>query len=419
MQEAGPEKVKKASLGIRMLSSLQIPGYRMYFLASLGQIASMVVGQVVSPVLIYHLTGSKALLGTVSLVSAIPMMIMSLLGGTIADRISKKHIMVFSYLGFALVSLGVGLCLQTGYLSQQHEGSWWILLVSSCIQGCLMGLMMPSLQAMVPELVKREQLMNASAVNMLGMNALNFIIPIITGAIIDRSGFTTVYYVISGLYIYGSIFIMMVPRTKPTVARRGKIIADIRDGLKYVRRNPTIWVILVFTTALVAFTMPFQQFMPVFAADILKVNTTWLGVLLGVSGAGALAGSIALMALPNRKRGLMLLVSGLVAGASLAAFSFSSMLGFSLAMMAVLGITMAFRGTISAALTQAYTEAPFMGRVMSLLNIQWGISAVCTFIVGIAATGWGVQWVVGGMAMLLFVISILTFAFSSRMRKVE
>jgi MFS family permease len=159
--------------------------------------------------------------------------------------------------------------------------------------------------------------------------------------------------------------------------------------------------------------------MTVFTTDILKVNTTWLGVLLGASGAGALAGSIALMALPNKKRGLMLLVSGLVAGASLAAFAFSSMLGFSLAMMAILGITMAFRGTISAALTQAYAEAPFMGRVMSLLNIQWGIAAVCTFIVGIAATGWGVQWVVGGMAMLLFVISILFFMFSSKMRKVE
>jgi MFS transporter, DHA1 family, staphyloferrin A biosynthesis exporter len=412
-------KTSLAAFGSKLLSSLKNPSYRIYFLATIAHFAAMSMQIFANPLLIYRLTDSSALLGTMSLVGAAPMIAVSAFGGAFADRLQKKWILVIGLFCSAIVASGIGLALATGSLNSENPASWWILIIASFIQGIIMGLMMPALQAIIPEIISREQLMNAIAMNTLGMNALNFIAPIVAGFVIESFDFQAVYFTMSVLYVGAAIFILFLPAKSRITTSGSNIMADISQGFRYIRKDSLIIFILAFTLIVVVLSMPYQQLMPIFADDILKVGAKGMGTLMGVAGAGALIGSIILAALPNKKRGILLLGSGILAGIALIVFSFSSRWILSLAVIFFIGLAQTFRMTIGNALLQAYTQDTYMGRVMSILNMQWGFMSVCTFVAGILAEVVPVQWVLGSLAMLLTVLSILCLSFFPGIRKVD
>lgn len=417
-----PEPIKPSpfTLGLRVLSSLKNSSYRLYFFGTLANFAAMSMQIVSSPLLIFRLTNSTALLGTMALVSAAPMIAISVFGGAFADRMQKKYILIAGLIGSAVVSLFIGLALSTGTLNRENADSWWILFVASAFQGVIMGLMMPALQAMIPEIVSRDQLMNAIALNTMGMNVLNLVAPGIAGFIIgDSSNFEAVYFTMAALYVCASTFILFIPARSQIIASGSKIMTDIQNGFRYIRKDSLILLILAFTLIVVVLSMPYQQFMPVFADDILKVGAPGLGLLMSVSGAGALIGSLVLAGLPNKKRGILLLCSGIIAGISLLVFSFSSYMTLSLVFIFFVGLAQTLRNTIGSALLQAYTQDVYMGRVMSILGMQWGFMSVCTFLVGILAQFVAIQWVLGGLAMLLCILSLLFLIFFPSIRKLD
>lgn len=402
-----------------MLSSLKIPSYRLYFFGTLAHFAAMSMQIVTSPLLIYRLTDSPALLGTMSLVSAAPMIGISVFGGAFADRMQKKKILIAGLLGSAIVAFCIGLALATGSLNRENSSSWWILIIASFIQGTIMGLMMPALQAIIPEIVSREQLMNAIAMNTLGMNLLNLVAPIVAGFVIDSFDFKAVYFAMSALYVVAATFILFLPVKNRIITGGSNIIAEISEGFRYIRKDSLIMFILAFTLIVVVLSMPYQQLMPIFVDDILKVGAKGMGTMMGVAGLGALIGSIILGALPNKKRGIMLMGSGILAGVALIVFSFSSKWILSLSVLFFIGLAQTFRQTIGNTLLQAYTQGEYMGRVMSILNMQWGFMSVCTFLAGILAEVVPVQWVLGSLAILLSVLSLLCLSFFPGIRKVD
>ncbi len=408
-----------ASLGIRTFSSLQNPVYRLYFLGMLGQFASMNMQQVTSSLLIYRLTGSSALLGTMSLANACPMLLLSLFGGALADRMQKKRVLMLGLFCSAVVALGIGLALMLEILSKDKQGSWWILMVSSFLQGTIMGLMMPARQSIIPEIVSREGALNAVALNTLGMNVLRFLAPGVAGFLIDAFDFKSIYFAMCGLNLYAALFILFVPHTSHISNRGNNIISDIKEGFKYVLKEKTILFILGLALVAVVLSMPYQQLLPIFVDDILKVGATGMGLLLSVSGAGAMVGSLVLATLPNRKRGLLLLTSSLVSGIALVCFSFLTVWTLSLFFMVFLGVGQTMRNTLSSALLQTYVEGPYMGRVMSILMMEWGIVSLVTFFAGIMAEFMPVQWVVSSLAFLLLFLTLLAMIFVPSFRKVD
>lgn len=267
-----------ASYASRTLSSLQNPVYRTYFFGMLGQFASMNMQMVTGSLLIYRLTDSAALLGTLSLASAVPMIIMSMFGGAIADRIQKKRILTLGLFVSALISLGVAISLANGYLSREHPGSWWVLMASSFCQGVVMGMTLPARQAIIPEIVSRDHAMNAVALNMLGMNVLSLVAPAAAGFLIDAFDFKSVYFTMTALNIYASILICFIPKTSPMTNQTGSILNDIKEGFKYIRQDTTILFVLAFTLVVVVLSMPYQQLLPIYVDDILKVGATGLGL---------------------------------------------------------------------------------------------------------------------------------------------
>jgi MFS family permease len=409
-----------ASIRDRTFSSLKNPAYRVYYGGLLGQMAAMSMQQVVGSLLIYELTNSSVILGTMSFANAIPMLICSLFGGVIADRVEKKWVLLAGQAAFALVSIGIAVALVTGYLSAQHVGSWRLLVVSSALQGSVMGLMMPSRQAVIPQIVADDKLMNAISLNTMGMNTLQLFAPALAGFMVVAIDYQAVYFVMTGMYLSSVVFFSFLPRTGTAGSSGVSALAGITDGLKYVWRDRTILYVLLVSFTIVLLSTPYGSMLPVFVDEKhLNVGAEGMGLLLSVSGVGALVSSLTLTSMPSKKRGIALIVSGLALGLVLFAFAVSRSWPLSLVLIGLVGLGQSVRMTISNTLLQEYVRDQYVGRVMSLYLMQFGFTSLSAFAAGAMTQAWGLSWAIGGFAAALALISTALLLLVPKIRKLD
>jgi|WetSurMetagenome_2_1015567.scaffolds.fasta_scaffold34974_2 MFS transporter, DHA1 family, staphyloferrin A biosynthesis exporter len=392
----------------------------MYYGGLLGQVASMSMQQVVGSLLIYDLTNSSVILGAMSFANAIPMLICSLFGGLVADRLEKKWVLLAGQTAFALVSLGIAIALTTGFLSASHPGSWQLLVVSSALQGGIMGLMMPSRQAVIPHLVSDEKLMNAISLNTMGQNTIQLFAPAIAGFMVNSIDFQAVYYAMTATYVTAAIFFFFLPKTGTTTVRTVSIFSGIKDGLRYVWRDRIMLYVLLISFVIVFLSTPYNSMLPVFVDEHhLNVGAKGMGLMLSISGVGALIASIALTSLPKKKRGIVLIISGLALGLIIVAFSFSKLWFLSLVLVGLIGFGQSLRMTVANILLQEYVQDEYVGRVMSLYLMQFGFTSLSAFAAGVLTDSIGLSWTIGGFAGVLVIISLALFMFVPKIRKLD
>ncbi len=407
------------SRNVRTFSSLENPVFRLYFGAMAGWMAAMNSRMIARSLLVYLVSGSATVLGLMALANSVPMFFFSLYGGVLADRVQKKLVLLIGVIFSGISSVALGLCITLGFLGPEHPESWWILIVAAVVEGIIMGLMLPSRQAMVAEIVEQEQLMNAVALSTFEQNLNRMLIPALGGFFIAGFGFANVFYVMGAMYVVSAVFLLMMPRTSTISVRAGSTLSDMKDGFIYAKNQPTILLVLVITFFIVLLSTPYMSLLPVFTEDILHVGSEGMGILISVSGIGAIIGSIVLASLPNKWRGAMLIGGGVVLGLSLTAFSFSSIWWFSLLMILFVGLGQTMRMTLGSTLLQYYVENEYRGRVMSLYMMEFGLTSLGTFIAALLADFIGVQWSVGGLAIMLVVASILMFVFMPHIRRLD
>ena len=411
--------IRVGSFNVRTFSSLENPVFRLYFGAMAGWMAAMNSRMVARNLLVYLVSGSATVLGLMALANSIPMLFCSLYGGVLADRVQKKHVLLVGVIFSGISSVALGLCITLGFLGPQHPESWWILIVAALVEGIIMGLMLPSRQAMIAEIVEPEQLMNAVALNTFEMNVNRMLIPALGGFFIAGFGFANVFYGMGAMYVVCAVFLAMMPSTSTISVPTGSTLSDMKDGFIYARSQPAILLVLVITFFIVLLSTPYMSLLPVFTEDVLHVGAEGMGILISVSGVGAIIGSLVLASLPNKWRGAMLIGGGAVLGLSLTAFSFSSIWWFSLLMILFVGVGQTMRMTLGNTLLQYYVDNDYRGRVMSLYMMEFGLTSLGTFLAALFSDYIGVQWSVGGLAILLVLVSILTFIFVPRLRKLD
>jgi MFS family permease len=403
----------------KTFASFKNPVYRLYYLSMVGHWSSMNMQMLARNLLIYRITGSAAILGVLALANAIPMILVTLPGGVIADRVQKKTVIQFGQAASSIVSLGTTLALVFGYLSPEHPGSWWVLMVSGILQGAVMGIIMPSRSAIISEIVGPEHLMNAISLNNLGMNVFRILSPALAGFLVDVIDFWAVYAIMTAMIVMSMVCIMFVPPTSVKTVEGGNSLADILEGWRYLRGERTILYVLLFTAGATILGAPYSQLLPMFTEDILKVSATSMGVLITVSGIGAMIGSLILASLSNRKRGLIMLFAGLIMSMALIGFSFSKMWYLSLFLIVFIGLGSSGQMALGNSLVQYYSDATYRGRVMSFFMLGFGFSSLGAFFAGILAEGIGVQWSVGSLSIVLLIATIVVMAMVSRVRKLD
>jgi MFS family permease len=223
----------------------------------------------------------------------------------------------------------------------------------------------------------------------------------------------------TAMIIMSWVFILFVPPTRVKTVEGGNSLSDVMEGWRYLRSEKTIFIVLIFTVCAIILSAPYSQLLPMFTEDILKVSATGMGVLITVSGVGAIAGSFILASLTNRKRGMILLFAGLLMSIPLVGFAFSSSWYLSLFLIIFVGMGGTMHMALGNSLIQYYTDATYRGRVMSFLMLGFGFSSLGVFFAGIMAEGIGAPWSVGSMAIVLIIITIMMMGMSRRLRKLE
>ena len=397
----------------RTFESFKLPIFRLYYAAMFGQMAAMNMQMMARSWFILELTGRPIMLGLMALANALPMLLFSLFGGAIADQVRKKYVLLAGQSASAILALAIALSITLGSVTWVH------LIVASLLQGTIMGLMMPSRQAIISEIVKPEQLMNAVALNSTGMNMNRLMAPAAAGFLIAFFGIEAVYYVMAGLYLVAVFFVSLMPLTGVMSLRGGGALANIRDGLRYVRSNTIILTLLVITLLSVVLSMPYMFLLPVFTKDILEVGPRGLGILMSVTGVGALIGSLTIASLPNKRRGILLLGSSGILGLGLLFFSLSSWWWLSLALMIPVGLGHGGRQALSNTLVQYYAADEYRGRVMSIYFMEFGLASFGTFFASVMAQYLDVRYAIGGMAAVLVLLVITVMATMPSMRRLD
>ncbi|MEZ4502596.1 MAG: MFS transporter [Dehalococcoidia bacterium] len=407
----------------RTFDAFAVSGFRWFFVAMLGQMASMNMQMLVRGYLVFLLTGSYAALGTISLANAIPGLSLSLVGGVLADWAKqKKYVVQAGQLLNAINALAVALLLYFDMLTFTH------LFIASLVQGTIQALMMPARQSMIPEVVGLKRLMNAVALNSAGMNSMRLLAPAAGGFLLAAFGPHWIYFMMTGLYLFASVFLLPVPKVSEAdvaaaAARRrsrgGGGLSQMIDGVRYIAHDSTLRTILGVNVLLIVMAMPYIFLLPGFVADVLNEGPSKLGLLLSATGAGSLFGALIIASLPPKRRGLLFLLSSAAQGVGLLAFSASTWFWVTMPIMVFMGIGQAGRQSFSNVLVQTYVEDDYRGRVMAVYMLQFSLTSFGTFFVGLLAAVVGAQIALGATSVAMIVIALGALVFAPSLRKLD
>lgn len=385
--------------------ALRFPLFRRFWFGLLFSVFGFRMFQFAQFWLAYELTGSALWLGFVGVADATPAIILNLVGGTVADRVDRRRMIMWTELAGATIVGALGL------LVWFDKASPWHVLVAVGVTSGLNAFNAPARLALYPGYVEREALLSAVALNSAAWQMTRIVGPAFAGLLIAVAG-TEAVLSASSAGLLGMVYVM---KTLPSVeARRrepGRALREMLEGLQFIRSHSLFLFLIGMTFFNSFFLMSFMPLMPVFAVDILDVGATGQGVLVGVSGVGSLLVTLWISTRrSNRGKGAFLIGGATMAGASLVAFSFSSEYvgSFPLA----LGLIFAVGTFSSMYMISVTTSLQLMvpnhlrGRVMGFWSMTWNIMPLGAMFAGVLAQVVTVPWAVavGGFAVMAFAL---------------
>ena len=371
--------------------------------------------------LVYDMESSGSLLGLVNVGASIPMLVLPLFGGVLADRVNRKRIIQAGQIVAALIAFSVFVLIRTERIE------WFHLLVSSIMQGAVFALMMPARQALIPQLVGKGLLSNALALNTAAMSATTLAAPSVAGVLYGYFGPSNVYLLI-GVLSLGSCIATLFVRHRGeiesdvknhNVQGKGKIndlLSDITEGLKYVRSQRLIMVLLIMALATTVLAQPFRFLMPIFVVDVYKLGPESMGLLMSVMGLGALVGSIYIAAHGNKNRGKILLAGSFISGLSLLGVAVIPIYMLAVLFMVPLGLGDASRRTIIMTLIMEKSEDRYRGRVMSIFMLNFGLMPLGVLPAGVISDLFGGQVAIGILAVMLIMVTCWVWFYQDGVR---
>lgn len=354
--------------------------------------------------LVYRLTGSSILLGTVSFAGQAPTFFLAPLAGVLVDRWDRHRTLVVTQILSMLQSFAIAGLALTGLITV------WHLVALAVVQGVVNAFDMPARQSFLVEMVdNREDLPNAIALNSSMVNAARLVGPALAGIVISAVGEAWCFMVdgISYIAVIFSLLLMRTTRRAPAKVREA-VGDQLREGWSYVSQSVPIRSILLLLALVSLAGMPYTVLMPVIASEVLHGGPNTLGTLMAASGLGALAGAIGL-AMRRTVLGLgmrIVICSGLF-GVSLVAFGWSTHLWLSLLIMPVLGFTMMQQMAASNTILQTIVEDQKRGRVMSFFSMAFqGMAPFGSLMAGTMAAKIGTRWTLAFSGILCLAASL-------------
>jgi predicted MFS family arabinose efflux permease len=364
---------------------------------------------------VYEITNSPFQLGSTGLFRALPVMIFSIPGGVVADRMDRRQLLIITQSLAMLLSLVLGVLTSTGHILV------WHIYAVTFLSGAISIFDAPARTALIPLLISGEQLASAYALNITWRQIATLAGPFLGGIVIGGFGISTSYYVDALSFLSVIICLaFMRARPSPPAEKKESPIESVRGGFNFIRNNSVILGLLSMDTC-VNFFAAYRSMMPAFARDILGTGPTGLGALLGVPALGALVGSGIVMAVGNPKhKGKLIIWVTLLYTVGIIGFALSRSLALSLAIVFALGLVDAVGETLRETLVQVMTPDRMRGRVKSFDQVFMSAgSYMGSAQMGTAATFLGVPGglIFGGCLGSAAVLLVAKYA--RRLRSIE
>jgi MFS family permease len=370
MREGAAET--QAPQKFRLPAALRSLGHKNYRLFYSGQFISLTgtwMQMVAQSWLVYRLTGSAATLGFVAFAGQVPGFLLAPVGGALADSFSRHRILIATQTLAMLLALALAILTLTGSVAV------WHVYVLAALLGVVNAFDIPARQAFVADLVSRDDLVNAIALNSSMINGARLVGPAMAGVLVATIGEGWCFFVNALSYVAvlaGLLRMRVAKRETDATAERHSPVRRIVEGFSFVGRTGPIRALIVLLGLVSLLGMPYTVLMPVFADRILHVGASGLGMLLGAAGVGALAAALLLLARRGvRGMGRWVAFSSAGFGASLILFSQVQVFWLAVAVLVCVGFTMIIQIASSNTLVQAMVPNELRGRVMAVYSMMF------------------------------------------------
>lgn len=392
--------------------SLKFRDFRYLLLGQFGSSMGVWMDQIARGWLIYEMTSSPFLLGLTIAFRAIPMISLSLFAGVLADRYSRKKLIIISH------SLSLALNLILAVLIVTNTVQVWHVILTSFLQGISHAFDQPARNVLLYSLVDRKYLNNAISLNSVTFNISRTLGPSIAGLAIAVIGVGGSYFLQAFVYLLtvGFTFKILEPPVEAKEVKpghfRNNIFQDIVEGFNYIKSDKVILALLAVALIPTLLAQPYQNLMPVFAKDILKVGPEGFGLLLGATGIGSICGAFFVGSLSRRRAlGAYLLVLATAFGGLLVFFALSRLYALSLALLVIIGFSQTGYNVLNNTLVQIHSLPQLRGRVMGVYFLDRGLMPLGSLLAGIMAEWIGTPLTVGILgASCAFLVVIIAFA---------
>lgn len=403
----------------RPIASLFVRDYRLLWLGQLSTSMGQWMDQVARGWLIYSITGSPLLLGAVTATRAVPLLFFGVLAGVVADRFGRKAQLIIAQTGNAAINLLLAVLVMTNHVEI------WHIFATGFIAGTLQAFQQPARQALISEIVGTDRIMNAVALNSAVLNLSRSIGPAVAGYLIHWVGTDGSYYAQSLVYIVATVWTiqMRVPPMSAERLRRNReesMFQGLMEGFSYIRRNETIWLVLVLALVPLLLGQPYSNLLPVFAKDVLGMGSEGLGFLYTAAGLGALIGAMYIASVGNlHHKGMLLLGGAGLFGVSLILLAFSTSLVTTLACLAIAGFANTSYNALANTVLQTATPDELRGRVLSIYFLNRGLVPLGTLMAGALAASYGAPIAVGLMGAACALLAVALSFRAPALRRIE
>ena len=402
-----PRRVVVGSVTWRdTFAALKHRNYRLFFA---GQFVSLIGSWMQTTAqgwLVYQLTGSKVLLGTVAAVGSLPMLLLSVWGGSLADRHSKRTVILFTQTGMMLLAFAFAALVGSGRIQP------WHILVLAALGGAAMAFDMPARQAFTVEMTSREDLMNAISLNSSIFNGARIVGPSVAGFLMAQVGMAWCFLLngLSFIAVIAGLLMMRLPRFVPP-AEPPSTGRHVLEGFAYVAGHRRVRLLLLFIGVVGIFGWSYSVLLPAYATDILHVGERGYGALLSANGVGALLGALTVATYGSRLRPRLMIFGGVwLFSAMLVLLAIVRWFPLVLACLAAGGWGMLLCFSTTNTLVQTSVSDAMRGRVMGIWALVFGgLMPLGGLESGLLAHSVGVPWTIAAGALICAGAGLVTW----------
>jgi len=384
-------------------SALHYRDFRLFWFGQLISLSGTWMQSVAQGWLVYSLTKSPFYLGLVAAAGSLPILLFTLAGGIVADRFRKRNLLLITQ------ALSIIPALVLGILTDFNLIAVWHVALMATLLGTVNAFDIPARQSFFIELVGRDNLMNAIALNSAAFNGARMIGPVIAGMTIAYIGLPSCFYLNALSFIAVIIALSKINIRGEIKESSNGFIRDFTEGIQFVKSKPEIYRIILLIAVFSLLGIPYITFLPVFAVEVFRTGPKGLGFLVSAAGTGALTAALSLAFKGDiKEKNRFMSISALCFSFSLFAFSLSKNFYLSIVILIFIGWGIVSFLATANSFIQLSVPDNLRGRAMSVYALVFlGTAPLGNSLLGVLANSFGTTRAVSISAIFCIIASII------------